>query len=259
MKHATHLLSLFFITPASAQLLNASFENVVGGDLSYWDHSCIAQSVAGGAPSSGNWCAEVEASNPQGCFPGWLYQVVPSVYDGMPFFLGGWCRNTDGLWMPAIGVDMGVMSAGGVITPMNIGPTTTDTTWTWLQVLDTMELDPNEQAVVLCNPGFVGGPAFALPRFDGIMFFETFPFSSNDGPVLNHYLDVANGSLHIASSNGNLFGVRLLDMLGRTLPTVTEFAGRTSLRVDLRALPTGVYFAVVRTDRGEKTVRIVVE
>ena len=240
-------------------LLNESFEDDTGGgDLSYWDHACIAQSIANPAPSSGNWCVEVEAGNPQGCIPGMLYQVVPSGYDGMPYFLGGWCRNTAGPWAPTIGIDLGVMSAGGVITAMDLGLTTTGTTWTWLSTNDTLHLAFGEQAVVICNPGFVGGPAFALARFDGIQFFETFPFGVDDGPALTTTFDVANGILSVNCTNANIKGVRLIDITGRALPNNSQGIGSNTVRMDLGTLPTGVYIASVRTDRGEKAVRFVI-
>ncbi len=261
MKHITLFIAIGIAANGNAQLLNGSFENALGqGDLSNWDHACIAQSSAGGAPLSGNWNAEVEASNPQGCPGSWLYQVVPTAYDGMTFFLGGWCRNVDGPWMPPIGLDIGAMTTGGVITPLNIGPTITDTAWTWIAVYDTIHLAPNEQAVVICHPGLVGGPAFALAQFDGLQFFETtFPFGVEDAPVLTNYHDVANGDLHIASNHARILDVRLVDPIGRSLPTNTEIVNATTRRVHLTTLPAGVYFAVVRTDRGEQAVRFLVE
>ncbi len=252
-------IALVIAGSAPAQLINnASFENALGGDLSYWNHACIAQSIADPAPSSGSWCVEVEASNPQGCLPGLLYQATPGGYDGMPFFLGGWCRNTAGPWAPVIGLDIGVMSAGGVITPMNLDLTTTDTTWTWLSTNDTLNLAFGEQAVVICNPGFVGGPAFALARFDGILFFETFPFSVDDGPTFTNSFDLINGSLTMNCANAKITAVRLMDITGRALPCNTEGMGSRTVRVGLATLLTGVYIAIVRTDRGEKAVRFVV-
>ena len=63
MKHITLFIAIGIAANGNAQLLNGSFENALGqGDLSNWDHACIAQSSAGGAPLSGNWNAEVEAS-----------------------------------------------------------------------------------------------------------------------------------------------------------------------------------------------------
>ena len=259
----TRLLLLLVCMPgmyaSHAQLLlNESFENALGGDLSYWEHGCIAQSAADPAPSSGSWCVEVEASNPQGCLPGMLYQVVPSGYNGMPFFLGGWCRNTAGPWAPTIGIDIGVMSAGGVITPMDLGLSTTDTTWTWLSTNDTLHLAVGEQAVMICNPGSVGGPGFALPRFDGIQFFETFPFGVNDGPALTNSFDLANGILSVNCTNANITGVLLIDITGRALRSNTQGIGSHTVRVDPGTLLTGVYIASVRSDHGEKAISFVV-
>lgn len=251
--------ALIIASASSAQLLNGSFEDDVNQpDLSYWATLCTVNSVADPAPFSGMWCAEIEASNPQGCFPAWLYQVVPWAAPGTPFFLGGWCRNVNGPWAPEIGIDIGVMNDIGTITPLNLGPTITDTVWTWMSFNDTLQLGLEDQAVVICNPGMVGGPAFALSHFDALDFFTATTSIEEHVPPLNHYYDMADGSLHIASSRGRILSVRLLDPTGRVLPTKTIMGNSTTVHVDLGALPVGVYIAVARTDQGEQALRFVI-
>ena len=258
MKHLSSLLLLIACTTAHAQLLmNPSFENGNGGDLSYWEHQCIAQPVVGAAPSSGNWCAEVEASNPQGCFGANMYQVVPGAYSGMPFFLGGWCRNTSGPWSPTIGIDIGILDMQGNIALMGLGLSTTDTNWTWLSIDDTLQMSPDDQAVVVCNSGSVGGPAFALSRFDGIQFFETFPFSIAERPALNSYYDSDGGTLMINCSNAPITQVRLLDISGRSVPARISAMNTHATRISLMALPPGIYLASVTTPFGVATMRFV--
>ncbi|MBK9175482.1 MAG: hypothetical protein IPM46_03925 [Flavobacteriales bacterium] len=235
-------------------LMNPSFEVGPNGSLSYWEHDCMAQSVLGGAPSSGAWCAEVEASNPQGCFWSGLYQPIGG-FDGMTFALGGWCRNVAGPWTPAIGFDIGIMDLSGTITPMGLGPTTTDTVWTWLGMNDTLHLAADEQAVVVCNPGVVGGPAFASARFDGIQFFKTFPFSIDEVPRLSSHLDIAGGYISVACMNARIVQARLLDALGREIASVSPLGDTTTARLLITARSPGVYFVAVRTDLGDSVVR----
>lgn len=253
--------ALIITSASSAQyLLNGSFEDDANQpDLSYWATLCSVNSVADPAPFSGMWSAEIEASNPQGCFPAWLYQVVPWAAPGTPFFLGGWCRNVDGPWAPQIGVDVGIMSDIGTITPLNLGPTITDTVWTWMSFNDTLQLGLEDQAVVLCNPGLVGGPGFALSRFDGIDFFTGATSIREVLATLHHLYDAADGSLHIACDRGRILSVRILDTTGRTLPTRTSVGNSNTVHVDLGSLPPGVYLAAVLTDKGERALRFVVE
>lgn len=253
-------LALIIANATSAQLLNGSFEDDVNQpDLSYWATLCTVNSVADPAPFSGLWSAEIEASNPQGCFPAWLYQVVPWVSPGTPFYLGGWCRNVDGPWAPEIGIDIGVMSDIGTITPLYLGPTTSDTLWTWMSFDDTLQLGLEDQAVVLCNPGLVGGPAFALSHFDGIDFFTGATAVRENLLTLHHYYDAADGSLHIASDHGRIVGVRLLDPTGRRLQVRMTMGSSNTVHVDLGELPKGVYIATVQTGQGEQALRFVVD
>lgn len=256
MKHITSLVLLVASATAPAQLLlNPSFENGFGGDLSYWQHQCIAQSAAEGAPNSGSWCAEVEASNPQGCFGAYLYQVVPGAYPGMPFHLGGWCRNTLGPWAPTIGYDLGILDQQGNLLPLELGLTTTDTTWTWLATEDTLQMGPEDQAVVICNSGFVGGPAFALSRFDGIEFFENIPFTIPEAPALHSYWDLADASFTISCSDAPITRVRLWDPSGREVPAPLPLTNAHTVRIPLGALPPGLYLATVYTGQGAGAVR----
>lgn len=252
------LIAVCLSLPGSAQLLqNPSFEDGNGGSLADWQHDCMAQSAADPAPSSGSWSAEVEASNPQGCFGPGLYQVVNG-FDGMPFYLGGWCRNVAGTTSPSIGFDIGIMDQGGAIALTGLGPTTTDTAWTYLYTIDTLHLGANEQAVVVCNPGVVGGPAFATARFDGVMFFETFPWGIPEIPRITSYLDLAGGTLSIACTDARITRLRILDTIGRELMSLKPTSGSATARVPINGLSPGSYIAAVITDKGESGLRFVV-
>lgn len=252
------LLFLAFPLAAHAQLLlNPSFENVVGGSLEYWQHNCIADSVMDGAPGSGLWCAEVEASNPQGCFQADLYQVVPDAYPGMAFSLGGWCRNTGDIWTPTIGFDIGIVGPTGTITPMNLGLTTTSTEWTWLSTTDTLQFGLEEMAMVICHSGFVGGPGFALARFDGIQFFEVFPFSIAEAPEVHSLFDRAAGLFTASCANATIRQAHLLDARGRQLQLL-PIATPNTVRVPTEPLPPGIYLLALSTDRGPANLRFAV-
>lgn len=251
------LLAIILSLPGSAQLQNPSFEDSNGGSLAYWQHDCMAESAADPAPSSGSWSAEVEASNPQGCFGPGLYQPVNG-FDGMLFYLGGWCRSVSGPWAPAIGFDIGIMDQGGVIALTGHGPTTSDTTWTYVYFLDTLHLAADEEAVIVCNPGLVGGPAFATSRFDGVMFFETFPWGIPELHRLTSHLDLADGTLSIACTDARITQLRILDAIGREVMIVKPTNGSATARVPINGLSPGSYIAAAITDKGGSGLRFVV-
>lgn len=253
------LLVLAFPTIAQGQLLlNPSFENANGGSLEHWQHNCFADSLADAAPVSGSWCAEVEASNPQGCFMADLYQAVPDAYPGMLFALGGWCRNAAGTWAPTIGFDIGIMDQSGTITRMDLGLTTTSTEWTWLSTTDTLQFGLEEMAVVLCNSGFVGGPAFSLAHFDGIQFYEVFPSSIAEAPEVHSRFDRAGGQFTASCANATIKQAFLLDASGRQLQVV-PIANTNTVRLSVHPLPPGIYLLSLHTDRGPANLRFAVE
>ncbi|MDQ3100515.1 MAG: hypothetical protein M3R08_03945 [Bacteroidota bacterium] len=246
--------------PLTAQVLqNPSFENAQGqGDLSYWNHDCLAESSVGGAPGSGSWCARVEATNPQGCMVAWLYQVVPWAYDNMPFFLGGWCRNVPGFFGPGIRVDIGIMDDTGTITPLGLLPAQTDTNWFWMSAIDTLDLNSGDQAVVICDPGFVGGPAFALSEFDGLQFYEVFPTDIAEVTALNlpWRYDAELGAFNISLGDISLRDVQAFDAQGRKLPMSFSLCS-DQLFIKLPTASSGLIVCRVITEKGNAVIRIV--
>ncbi len=119
------------------------------------------------APNGGAWCLERPAGNTQGCFPGLAYQKLPGISDGALFSLSGWCRIATQPWQPAVGIAIGALSSGNMIT-MGTAATTVDTAWTFVSVTDTFHLNVGDTAIVILDAGMVGGPAWSLAQFDNI-------------------------------------------------------------------------------------------
>ena len=153
----TLLLAIISMTFVEAQLQNPSFEENGQASLEGWlDYFCdFATSENDASPNGGEWCLKMQPGQTQGCFPGYFYQLVPSVTDGQVFRLDGWAKvDPDG---PVVGIYLGRKDAEGMIHLLG-GDTTSNETWTMLSVTDTFELEPGDDAVVVINSGLVGGP-----------------------------------------------------------------------------------------------------
>jgi len=145
------------MTFANAQLQNPSFEENGQGSLDGWlDYFCdFATSENDASPNGGEWCVKMQPGQTQGCYPGYFYQFVPNVTNGQIFQLDGWAKvDPNG---PVVGIYLGRKDAEGTIHLLG-GDTTSSETWTMLSVVDTFDLEPGDDAVVVINSGLVGGP-----------------------------------------------------------------------------------------------------
>ncbi len=140
-----------------AQLQNPSFEENGQASLDGWlYYYCdYAGSENDAAPNAGQWCVKMQPGQTQGCYPGYFYQILPTVTNGQVFQLDGWARvDIDGT---VVGIYLGKKDAEGAIHLFE-GDTTSSENWTLLSVVDTFILEPGDDAVVVINSGLVGGP-----------------------------------------------------------------------------------------------------
>ncbi len=151
---------LLVIGPAiclNAQLQNPSFEENGQPTLEGWlDYYCdFATSENDAPPNGGQWCVKMQPGQTQGCYPGYFYQFLPDVTNGQVFQLDGWAKvDPQG---PVVGIYLGRKDAEGTIHLLE-GDTTSSEDWTMLSVIDTFELEPGDDAIVVINSGLVGGP-----------------------------------------------------------------------------------------------------
>lgn len=151
-----YILSIFYIGSYS-QVLNGSFENNAGPDLSNWIWTCTAQSYQKAPIGGGNWSVSVPPGNTQGCFPGFIYQKIPTVTSGQKYLLSGWAYS---LTFPYIGIYFGKINKGTIT--LLAGDTTSSTSWKYLSVQSSFNLSAGDTAIVVLSGGFTGGPEYIL-------------------------------------------------------------------------------------------------
>ncbi len=152
------LLVIGSATCMNAQLQNSSFEENGQPTLEGWlDYYCdFATSENDAPPNGGQWCVKMQPGQTQGCYPGYFYQILPTVTNGQVFRLEGRAKvDPQG---PVVGIYLGRNDPEGTIHLLE-GDTTSSEIWTMLSVVDTFELEPGDVAVVVINSGLVGGPA----------------------------------------------------------------------------------------------------
>ncbi|MBK8498543.1 MAG: hypothetical protein IPL52_06915 [Flavobacteriales bacterium] len=250
------LWASFLFHPAQAQLLNGSFEASGAPSLVGWEWTCNPPGQPNeGAPGSGAWCANKGPGETQGCFPSYIYQRLPDLADGAMTTLSGWIRCSDE--EPCVGgfISIGTLNNGVITTGAAVGSQLP--VWSYVFINQTIALGPGDTAVAVLNGGLIGGPVAASPTyFDGITLEIVLGTNEIAAPELAHYRDAA--SFNIACRNCRMLDLRLLDLTGRAMASIVERNANT-YRIGLEGLGTGVYFAAVRTDRGEKAIRFVVE
>lgn len=258
MRHAT-AFALIIANAASAQLINGSFELAGAPSLEGWEWTCGDPGQPNtAAPGSGLWCVTKEPGHAKGCFPSYIFQQLPDLVDGQLVTVTGWVRCDDDVICLGGYIGIGTLHNGQVIYDDLAG--STDFIWAYVSITDTVELQPGDTAVVVLTSGFIGGPISPTPGyFDGISMELNTGLEERHEADVTSYFDPATNNLFLSCGNSPLRNIRLHDLTGRALPTRTDLVNDSSARVDLNTLPTGVYFASVRTDLGEKTIRFVVQ
>ncbi|MBP7409566.1 MAG: T9SS type A sorting domain-containing protein [Flavobacteriales bacterium] len=258
MRHILLTTMLICAAPGSAQLFNGSFEQAGAPSIEGWEWACSDPGQPNtAAPGSGSWCVTKEPGHAKGCFPSYIFQRLPDLVDGQLVTVSGWLRCDDDVICLGAYIGIGTLDNGQVIYDDLVG--TTDFTWTYMSITDTVELNGGDTAVVVLTSGFIGGPINPTPGyFDGISLEMNTGISVRQDADLRSYFDPATNSLLLSCGNTVLRAVRLHDLTGRTLLVSADRANGSSARLDLNGLPTGVYFASVSTDQGEQAIRFVV-
>jgi hypothetical protein len=166
MKLFLLFLSSIISCASFSQVLNGSFENNSGPDLSNWESTCGVQSFNNAPAGGGNWCAKVDGGNFQGCFYGYLYQTIPSITNGQSFVLSGWAYSSQLTYHfgPVVGIYFGKIK-NGYIT-LQAGDTNTSTSWKQLSVQSSFNLSPGDTAAVILSGGIITGAAQCYGYFD---------------------------------------------------------------------------------------------
>jgi hypothetical protein len=154
------LLTCLFLAflPMQAQLvINASFETDGMPNLDGWVDPCgFTSFVQDTPPDGGIWSLGVPSGNTQGCFPGYVYQILPDsvLAQNTSYKLSGWVKNPTDL---TAGIYFGTIDDLDQVE-LALGDTTTAAEWTFLSASYTFDLLPNQRAVIIMSGGLTGGP-----------------------------------------------------------------------------------------------------
>ena len=164
-------IHLVTVLPASAQLVNGSFESGEDASLKGWEYPCGSDSVEAAPPEGGRWALRMFSGSTQGCFPGIAEQVIPVIRNGEVWKAQAWARQqplTQHRGMASLYWE--VLKTDGTSTMVPPIPPYADTTsaldWTLLTVVDTLMLAEGEQAVLVLDAGLQGGPIITRTDFD---------------------------------------------------------------------------------------------
>lgn len=255
MRTIVALLSPALSIALYAQVQNGSFENAGAFDPTGWTWQCTPPGpVMPGAPGCGDYAARKPFSNTQGCLFEHMTQYITTATWGDVFTLSGWVMRESGPFSAAPGLYFASDSLGVVV--LKNGITTSNTTWTWLQVTDTVYPSALTSPMVLLHTGLVGGPGFGWSRFDGIELQNAITSGLDDAsrPALPWRIDADH--LHVHVADRTVHETMLLDAAGRILPVRMERTG-TTLVVDLAGLDHGLHLLRVQTPEEVAVLRFV--
>lgn len=221
-----------------SQIINGSFENTSGSDLSSWEWTCGAQSFNNAPQGGGNWCIKVSGGNYQGCFPGYAYQKIPSVTIGQIYILTGW---TFAQTSPLVGIYFGKIN-NGVITTL-AGDTTSSGTWKQLSIQSGFTLLAGDTALVILYGGQTGGPVQGYGYFDLIDLQKVTGIFSPDQKqsvkiISNQFSGQTIFKTDCLLKNATL---TVYNLYGQAVRQINHIAGQT-ITLDHATLPVGLYF-----------------
>jgi hypothetical protein len=170
----TACLMLPFLSLEAQLVINASFETDGMPNLEGWVDPCgFTSFVQEAPPDGGMWSLGVPSGNTQGCFPGYVYQILSDslLEESSSFKLSGWVKNPTDL---TAGIYFGTIDTFDQVE-LALGDTTTAAEWTFLSASYTFDLLPAQRAVIIMSGGLTGGPVgpgdpaqFDLIRLEGL-------------------------------------------------------------------------------------------
>ncbi len=249
MKAPLFAVLVLAIAPASAQLINGSFEDSNGFSLAGWEWTCETPTGGNNVPAgTGQWSVRKNIGSPD-CSPSYLYQRIPFAQSGDYWRVGGWVRADEVGWDALPRMGFASVNGGTFTTQSWIGSPAV--VWNYCWITDTVYASATDTAVVLltCGSSFMGAG-----WYDGIELEPLIPTRIGERTVhLHTYLD-EEGGLHVSAGEHSITGAQLIDPAGRMLLAIGRSAGQSPvLRTEM--LPTGIYLVRVETDAGATVTR----
>lgn len=259
MKQACTLIALCLSSLANAQLVNGSFENEEGWDLTGWVSSCGNAFFGIGHPDHGNWSTSVPHGETNGsCYASHIVQFVPAIQDGSTWTLDGWLHNMlTGFSDPYIGMGMGIKHEDGwweyfTSAQMNTG------NWTHLTVTNSFTIAQGDTAFVILDGGLVSGngsPAWA--EFDGMVLTDlSTGIAPSDADAPACFPNPAHDRLWVDTPERPQ-STTVIDATGREHPIATFHHNRGSLEADVSSIPPGPCVMLLKSGTGVRMVRFI--
>lgn len=255
MKHAYALLTLLLPSLANAQLINGSFENEEGFDLTGWTSIC-GNAIWGIGGYEGDWSVALPHGETNGCAQSDLIQYVPAIQDGETWTISGWCMNWN--WMqsnPYIGFRMGIKRADGTMDYFTAGVASPNT-WYHLTFANTFDINPGDTAFVMCDGGFVNNNAGNnWGQFDAVdVQLTSTAITERSTPAPAFRPNPAADKLWIDLPE-QVIAITVVDVTGREHALHTFHHNERSLEVDVSSIPGGLCVMRVNTASGLRTLR----
>ncbi len=242
-------------TGLRAQFQNGSFESGGQFSLAGWEWTCSDPlAITGGAPGSGQFAVSKEPGQTQGCFPSFIFQRLSGVQHGDLLTFSGWLRC--GPEPNCLGASFGLGAVSNGIFTLGDMLGTFDTTWTYLNATDTVELTGGDTAVIVLNPGLIGGPVLpATSWFDGVSVSMPVGVPERTSPSVVLFPDPVDDELHVKAT-APMRALEVTDLEGRTV-LQADLHGSALGTVELGGIAAGGYLARVRTVAGTVVLRFV--
>lgn len=258
-------------TAGYSQLVNGSFETADSiATFSGWTFSCSdGDSIAHTPTNGGKWSLRKTSGNTQSCFPGYVYQTIPQADSGQIWQLDGWARM-DSFSQPfnPIGIYLAKIDSQGTFHLLK-GDTTHNTSWTFLSLRDTLDLQTGDTLIALLDPGMTAGPALGLAYFDNLSLdsiglstriFQRKQLTHISLEIRPHPLD-REGWLNMQVDQATWLNLELFDLQGnrvRVLAQGTYPSGTHAFRLNVGDLPPSLYLLYLHTPEGILSQKLLV-
>lgn len=251
MRTSLLCLHLLLVAPASAQIINGSFEENGQGSIAGWQFNFASDTallLPGGAPGCGDWHVGYPMQFPVTFHP--LFQPLPwPVSEVDSITIGFWSRAQIQLHFDVIQgfeIRFGHMMNGMYAWNNNSGSSfPPDTVWTYHVVSLGDHGYPGDAITAVCFAGY-DTASTSLLELDGIEILSVVMSPMNIATVdparILGYYDPADDAVVINRASSD--PLRIIDAAGRIALTPSVTGASAAQRISVTGLAPGIYTAV---------------
>jgi hypothetical protein len=256
-----YLIFLLFLLlkGTDGQILNNSFENATGPDLSNWEWTIGAEACEDAPEGGGSWCIQVTGGSTQGYLWGYAYQRISEVDTAHEYILSASVKAL----MSANGVFFGKIN-NGTITLFD-GVKTSATSWTTISIQSSFLLTPGDTALVVLDAGIMGGVLNGLGNFDLVKLESVAGIEDSEKKLgFNVYPNpfTTSTTIKYELTKPTLIQLTIYNHLGEAVEEALDafqLPGVHTYEWSAERLPEGMYFAVLRSEDGVSVVKMLKE